>query len=237
MPIGAQNPILLAVQQVFPNRAPHEHRIVRDNIEAAYSQPPRHYHTVKHLNEMLEHMSRHVVLNKQAFLAALLFHDVVYEPHRSAPGYVGLSNEQESALLCKQILHIGGVDEATMARAKELILMTETHKAPDDDEEALLFMDIDMAIVGAPERRYREYAGQNAREYLSAFTPEQYLMGRTAFLTRVQESKTPVFKTKHFASREKQADENIAWELKHLVEIVAAAAMTNHVAEYKYDWT
>ena len=236
MPIGAQNPILLAVQQVFPNRAPYEHRMVQENIVAAYSQPHRHYHTVKHLNEMLELTGKHVVLNKQAFLAALLFHDVVYEPQRSAPGYVGLSNEQESALLCKQILQIGGVGAATIERAQELILMTETHKAPEGDEEALLFMDIDMAIVGAPERRYREYAGQNAREYLSAFTPEQYLMGRSAFLTHAQDGKTPIFKTKHFTEREQQADANIAWELKHLVEITAAAAMTNHVANYKYDW-
>lgn len=236
MHTGRDNPILLAVQQVFPNRTEFDQRVIQQNLEQAYTQPHRHYHTMKHLQEMLELTGQHKLENKRAFLAALLFHDLVYEPERYSPVYTGLSNEQESALLCEQILRIGGVDEKTIARAKELILMTETHKAPEGDEEAKLFMDIDMAIVGAPERRYHEYAGQNAREYLHAFPPEQYLMGRAGFLTKTAEKDGPIFKTKHFANREEQARENIAWEMNHLVEIVAAAAMTNHVADYKYDW-
>ena len=235
MPMGDQNPILLAVQQVFPNRTSYDQRVIFENLREAYSQPHRPYHTQKHLKEMLELTNKFPLQHKRAFLAALLFHDVVYEPARYAPDYVGLSNEQESALICEQVLRVGGVDEKTIARAKDLILMTETHKAPEGDEEALLFMDIDMAIVGAKHRRYSEYAGQNAREFLSAFPAEKYFTGRSMFLTHAKD-KSPIFKTAHFADREKQAHENIAWELKHLGEIIVAAAMTNHVANYKPDY-
>lgn len=235
MAIGDQNPILLAVRQVFPNRTPYDQRRIFDTISQAYTAPHRHYHTTKHLEEMLALTAKFELKDKPAFLAALLFHDIVYEAQRYSPDHKGLSNEQESALICEQMLRAGGVHEATIARAKELILMTETHKAPDGDEEALLFMDIDMAIVGAPERRYHEYACQNAREYLAAFAPDKYYMGRTMFLTH-HKDKSPIFKTTHFADREKQAHENIAWELEHLGEIVAAAAFTNHVAGYQPDY-
>ena len=145
MRMGDQNPILLAVRQVFPNRTPYRQREIHEQLTAAYSQPHRYYHTTKHLTEMLELTDRFVLKNKPAFLAALLFHDVVYEPERYAPDYAGLSNEQESALICEQVLRANGVNEQIIARAKELILMTEKHKAPEDDEEALLFVDIDMA--------------------------------------------------------------------------------------------
>lgn len=224
------NPVVDAIRVVFADRGPYEHEKIYEDLKRTYGQSHRHYHTLRHITEMLEISQDFELNDKKAFLAAVLYHDYIYEAERYAPNYVGMSNEQESAVRAQSILLNNGVPPEIVFRAKELILMTQTHKAPEDDHEAWLFMDTDMSIIGASQRRYSEYAGGNAREFLQVFMPETYLKGRTFFL---EGAKSPIFKTAQFAGREAQAQENIQWELKHLTELASAAFMANYVTHHK----
>lgn len=215
--------VLGAVKEVFEGKNAEFHQAVSSGIVASYRQHPRHYHTLRHIGEMLELTERFDPENRKAFLAAILYHDIIYDPHRYAPGFQGDSNEKASADICRQALSEAGLDKVIIERAEKLILWTQKHDAPSDDEEAKLFMDIDMAIVGSPPARYQEYCVATAKEFLTVFTPEQYLAGRSAFLTATKDKK-PVFKTAHFADREDQAAQNMAWELANIGAVVAMAS-------------
>jgi len=63
-----------------------------------------------------------------------------------------------------------------------LILKTKTHDA-GDDPDAEVFLDADLAILGANEAAYRIYAEQIRQEY--AWVPEsEYRTGRRQILTK-----------------------------------------------------
>lgn len=218
--------ILKAIQEIFTNRGPEFHDKVLKYVERRYGESHRHYHTMRHIGECLTANENFSIKDRKAFLAAEVFHDIDYEIGRYAPGHKGESNEAISAKVCEEFLTEGGVEQKIIDRAKELIIMTQTHKAPDGDDEARLFMDIDMSIVGKSAPRYQEYCLDTAREYLSLFPADAYLAGRKHFLTGAVDKK-PIFKTQHYASHEDQAAANIRWELANIESIVATAAALN----------
>lgn len=207
-----------AIKEVFATQSDEFQSARLAEIVERYSEPHRHYHTLTHICEMLE-MAKKFDITDTAFLAAILYHDIVYEPGRYAPGYPGPSNEQDSADFCKEVLSAAQLDKTIIKRASDLIVMTQTHAAPEDDHEARLFMDIDMAIVGANPFRYEEYCYATTKEFLTVFTPEQYLAGRSHFLKHTKDQ-TPVFKTAYFEDREAPAMQNMTWELANLQTIV-----------------
>ena len=211
-----------AIVEIFRERDQLFHRKVYDDLKRDYSEPQRHYHTLRHIGEMLTHANSYDLNQRKAFLAAILYHDAVYEPERYVPGFTGPSNEQASADKCTAVLLKGGVDQATIERAAELIIFTQTHKAPDDDHEAKLFMDIDMSILGTSHQRYSEYAAATAKEYLSVFPPEGYFKGRQNFLRKALDQ-PPVFKTQDFLGLEFAARVNMRWELVALYRLVQEA--------------
>lgn len=225
-------PVYHAVRQIFTDRPPEFHRAETARIHAAYGQKHRHYHTVTHLQEMLAEAKAHEIDDKRAFLAAILYHDYLYEPHRYAKDFQGPSNENVSAMICVETLVHGGVNPMTALCAGELIRMTESHKAPEGDAEAMLFMDIDMAILGAPHKRYIEYAGGVAREFMSAIPAQDYMTGRMMFLDKIRKT-APIFRTDHFDHVQEQVIKNVEWELVNLPQLMVTAALTNQVAGFQ----
>lgn len=126
---------------------------------AAYAQPQRHYHTQQHLAECLANFE---AVMKQATRpgeveAALWFHDAVYDVHAS-------DNEMRSADWAEQALRQVGLPGTVIARVCALVLATAHHAAPVTADEQLL-VDIDLAILGAPAERFREYETQVRQEY------------------------------------------------------------------------
>lgn len=210
-----------AVAEVFTKAsAPQLKKLVKE-LSGDYSEGPRFYHTFEHIAEMLSLMKNFALPleNKQAFKAAVLYHDCIYDPARYRPKYESISNESQSAIICFNALENFGVKKDTARRARDLILMTEDHVAPEGDHEAALFLDLDMAILGMPRSRYEFYARGTAREFLSVLTPDEYLQGRQAFLKGVLK-RDAIFKTQEFTRMEIAARENIAWELENLDAIV-----------------
>lgn len=130
-----------------------------ESLLRRYDEPQRKYHTVRHLDECLAHFDAYRALaqNPAALEAALWFHDAVYEPLRQ-------DNEARSAELATRVLSHAGVPAATSARVAALIMATR-HEAHELTGDTTLIADIDLAILGAPPARYREYAAQVRQEY------------------------------------------------------------------------
>lgn len=149
----------------------------------SYQSPPRHYHTIDHVVEVArwyQVVARELGWTRpsEVFLA-VLFHDAVY--HAGAR-----DNEQRSAAVAvdavQRWLGDAGIDTG---RVVQLIELTARHGglgAGDVDTEAALFLDCDMAVLGAPAGVYERYEQGVAAEYLAVYPPELYAQGRRRFL-------------------------------------------------------
>ena len=180
---------------------------------AAYSEPHRHYHDQRHLDECLAQLDNVHGLgerDRRLLRWAILWHDAVYQP--------GLrNNELQSAELALSDLAGCGVPEEESAEVARLILLTERHRADPDDRLGALMVSIDLAILGSDPDRYREYAADVRHEY--AHVPEPlWRTGRALVLKRMLET-DPLFPDSDFHDRlEARARRNMEDELKALGE-------------------
>lgn len=145
---------------------------------ARWREPHRHYHTLQHLGECMEHFAqaRHLAAAPGEIALALWFHDAVYDVHRK-------DSEELSAALARRAMREAGAAEEACGRVAALVLATRHDAQPAPGDEALL-TDIDLAILGAAPARFGEYERQVRREY--AHVPDEaFRAGRTALLRRL----------------------------------------------------
>ncbi len=170
-------------------------------LESAYAEPPRAYHHFGHVRAVLAHCQqvadgpgwRKPV---EVYLAAL-YHDAVYVAGRK-------DNEACSARLAAHAitrwLPQQGVD---VGRVEQLILLTARHgdlAADEVDEEAALFLDCDMAILGAPVDVFDAYHRGVADEYADVVPGFLYRAGRRRFL-KAMLARPRIFLSAYFHDR------------------------------------
>jgi predicted metal-dependent HD superfamily phosphohydrolase len=174
---------------------------------AAYQQAQRHYHTLAHLEHMLDLVHESGNARAEA-LWATWYHDVIYRPGRN-------DNEKRSAELAGARMASLGVSPECIDRARQIILATRSHTFAGIDPILQGVLDADMAILGAPPERYREYCEQVRREF--GWTPGPlFERGRRHFIEAVL-AQERVFATDWFFQRfEAQARTNLAAELERL---------------------
>jgi predicted metal-dependent HD superfamily phosphohydrolase len=155
----------------------------REAIAAAYATPPRAYHDLHHVGEVLRHYTdvaqgpgwSHPL--DVAF--AVLYHDAIYVAGAK-------DNEVRSADLARAQLAqwpMAGVDADRVAR---LIELTARHGAlsledvPDD--QTRLFLDCDMAILGAEPTVFDAYDRGITAEYRGVVPGWLFTINRKRFL-------------------------------------------------------
>jgi len=152
-------------------------------LEAAYATPPRAYHHFGHVRAVLQHCQQVAdgpgwQQPAEVYLA-VLYHDAVYQAGRK-------DNEARSAQLAVQaIADVPALAQLDAARVEQLIMLTARHGAlgPDEvDAEAALFLDCDMAILGAPAEVFDAYDRGVAEEYRGVVPGFLYRAGRRRFL-------------------------------------------------------
>ncbi|WBO83586.1 HD domain-containing protein [Hymenobacter yonginensis] len=181
-------------------------------LTKAYEAPGRHYHTLTHIRALLDAVDKAAAqLHDPAVVQlAVWFHDAVYEALRS-------DNEAKSAELAREFLATTSLSAERQARVAFLIERTHDHTQPQppDDPDLLFFLDADLAILGASEARYQEYARQVRQEY--RLVPGLlYRRGRRKVLQKLLEAPvlyhTPGFREQLDAA----ARRNLAQELRTL---------------------
>ena len=160
-------------------------------LQAAYATPPRAYHDLRHVHEVLHHY--HSVAAGPGWVQpdevrlAVLYHDAVHEPGSG-------DNEARSAELAMD--HIArwlpdsDIDAARVAR---LIRLTARHgdlvRADLADDpvpaDACHFLDCDMAILGAGPAAFDAYDRAIATEYRSVMPAWLFKLKRRRFLKRL----------------------------------------------------
>jgi predicted metal-dependent HD superfamily phosphohydrolase len=152
-------------------------------LEAAYAMPPRAYHNFHHVQAVLRHYDAVAAgpgwqQPAEAWLA-VLYHDAIYEAgHRD--------NEARSAELA--IEHIArwlpeaGVDAQRVAALIDLTARHGQLARDDVDRDVALFLDCDMAILGAEPADFDAYDRGIAAEYRGTVPAWMYRLNRRRFL-------------------------------------------------------
>jgi predicted metal-dependent HD superfamily phosphohydrolase len=167
---------------LLPFALPPEQRAA---IEAAYALPPRAYHNLGHVGEVLRHYADVAAgpgWSRAAEVAfAVLYHDAIYVAGEK-------DNEARSAVLARE--HLArwwpDVDAGFVA---QLIALTARHGSlsPADvpDQDARLFLDCDMAILGADPAVFDAYDRGIAAEYRGVVPGWMFAINRKRFLKGV----------------------------------------------------
>jgi predicted metal-dependent HD superfamily phosphohydrolase len=185
----------------------------RAALRERLAEPHRAYHGQSHIDSMLRGMQALPGLAHPAAMElAIWYHDAIYDP-------AATDNEARSAALLRADLS-GLVHPQVIGVAAEMIRASAAHAiAPDTPEnwrrDVALFLDLDLAILGAPEPDYDAYERGIAAEY-EPVHGAAYHPGRAAFL-RGMLNRPRLFLTDRFHDTlDAAARANIARALAHL---------------------
>ncbi len=132
------------------------------DLVACHDQPPRRYHTTRHLDEMLAEVDRLVDLDggavPPAVVLAVATHDAVYDP-------TAADNEARSADLAIDLLTAWDVDTDVVDEVARLVRLTAQHDAAAGDRAGSLLVDADLWILASPGDRYDDYRADVRAEY------------------------------------------------------------------------
>ena len=133
-------------------------------VRAMHEGDDRGYHAWSHPLDMIETLQpiRRLIRDRLALLAAIVTHDAIYDPRRQ-------DNEEQSALYAERRL-ANVLPEKSLRHTARMIRATATHRPQDDLSEddlsdTLHFLDLDLSILGADQRRFDAYEAGVRHEY------------------------------------------------------------------------
>jgi predicted metal-dependent HD superfamily phosphohydrolase len=187
---------------------------MRRKLRDMYGAPDRHYHAVSHIEDLLALAERHadLVTDPEVTEAAIWFHDAILDTRRS-------DNEARSAALAREWL-TGLAEPDRIDRVAGMIEATARHEVPaglggEQRDQVLLFLDMDLSILGADAARFDAYEAAVRREY--DWVPEDaWRKGRADVLRRFLD-RDAIFATPRFHTQcEAQARDNLERSLARL---------------------
>ncbi len=187
---------------------------LKPDLMAAYQAPGRRYHNWDHIEALLKDFHRLADhwRHPEAVETAIFWHDVIYVA-------MSPTNEADSAALMQNRLK-GRADRAVIAYADALVLATADHAVPYDIPSELaadcaLFLDMDMAILGAEPGAFDRY-DTAIREEFAVVPDDQYRLRRAevleGFLRRDDLYLTETFRQSH----DRQARDNLKRAISRL---------------------
>ncbi|MBD2439066.1 hypothetical protein [Nostoc sp. FACHB-110] len=180
-------------------------------LVAAYSTPERHYHTLQHVEHVLNTVDvlQGYTRNLSAVQLAAWFHDVVYDNQAE-------DNEEKSADYACELLSDLSLPQSAIATITRLILDTKHHQATVNDEDTYVLLDADLAILAANPGQYKEYTDSIRQEY--AWVSEaDYIQSRTQFLKKLLQRRYIYFTPLMWEFAEPAARANLQHEIQNLV--------------------
>jgi predicted metal-dependent HD superfamily phosphohydrolase len=181
-------------------------------ILSRHSESHRYYHNMSHLIDLMQLLNEyeHHLIDKNAVILSILFHDIIYNPSSDR-------NEDDSASLWLSLFE-NLIQPDLMEKVRYYIMATKAHDVSSSfDDDLKLFIDMDMSIVGRDEADYYLYASKIRKEYIH-IDRQEYMTKRAQFLRSVfSENEKYIFASEIFRNRyEKQARDNMKWECQYL---------------------
>lgn len=175
-----------------------------------YTERNRVYHNTTHLLEIFTLLDEFApqITQPDAVDWAVFYHDAVYHALKK-------DNEPRSAQLANKVMTQLKLPQPLIAFTEQLIWATQNHIAPLPDINLHLFLDADLAILGAAPGKYAHYAQAIRTEY--KIVPDfMYQPGRKRVLQHLLNKPTLYYTPQMQARFEKQARINMQQELSRL---------------------
>ena len=182
-------------------------KAIFNDLVDAYSDRTRQYHNLEHIQHLLNLLEEVKDLCECFFGLQLTawFHDYIYIPQAR-------DNEVQSALYAAEILNKLGLEPKITELVTQIIISTQNHQPLIQSVDNLIFLDLDLAILGASPDKYNEYAQKIRKEY-SHKCDRDYFRGRKQVLTEFL-SRPKIYYTDYFYRKfEQQARRNIEAKL------------------------
>jgi predicted metal-dependent HD superfamily phosphohydrolase len=198
---------LLEQLQVDPNLG----ETIFANLIKAYSGTARHYHNLHHLQHILNSLTevRESISNFPALQLCAWFHDYIYDPQ-------AVDNEMESAIAAEKILSRLRINFDTLRLVQQIILSTRKHEPFLEGTDNLIFLDVDLSILGTSADRYLAYSQAIRQEY-SYLSDRDYQQGRKQVLTQFL-ARERIYYTDYFYQKlESTARKNLQTEINSLI--------------------
>lgn len=190
---------------------PQQQQTLFSELVKRYSSGQRVYHNTAHLFEIFTLLDEFepLITQPDAVGWAVFYHDAIYNPLRK-------DNEVRSAKLARRIMNSLHLPAPDTDFTVQLILATQNHLATLPDINMHLFLDADLAILGAEPEKYARYAQAIRTEY--RLVPDiLYRPGRKRVLQHLL-AKPALYYTLQMQARfEQQARINMQHELETLL--------------------
>lgn len=177
------------------------------DLYQAYSDKTRNYHNLNHIQYLLNLIQEvKSIANRPSIIQlAAWFHDYVYHPQAQ-------DNEIKSAIYTEKILKSLNIAPDTIQSVKQIILSTQKHQPLINNIDNLIFLDVDLAILGASSEQYAKYAQAIRQEYFW-LSDLSYKQGRKRVLTNFL-SRARIYYTDYFYQQlERTARANLTAEI------------------------
>ncbi len=169
----------------------------------------RKHHNIAHIADMLGEFDtiKSDLDNPDSVEAAIWYHDAIYDSSEK-------NNEEESMCLMKESFVKIEVPDDFIENTGELILVTKHDKKPLE-KDAMYLVDLDLSILGKPEREFDEYE-RNIRDEYFWVDEDDFRAGRKRLLQSFLDRES-IYSTDTFKKRfEDQARVNISRSIKKL---------------------
>lgn len=180
-----------------------------DEITIHYSNESRHYHTLLHLENLVNQLEniRLEIKNWDVVLFTLFYHDIIYVATNS-------DNEEKSAELAADRMKKMKVPNEMIELCINQIIATKTH-VHSNESDTNYFTDADLSILGQCWEDYTEYF-KNVRKEYAVYPDILYNPGRIKVLNHFL-SMDRIFKTDYFYNNlESKAKQNLQLEIDYL---------------------
>ncbi|HEU5114762.1 MAG TPA: pantetheine-phosphate adenylyltransferase [Candidatus Paceibacterota bacterium] len=180
-----------------------------EKLVETYLDRRRAYHNLEHIVTMLDLLEAHFGRNEfwPEIALAIWFHDYVYDPRAS-------DNEERSVEASRHYVSFLTCSRGRPGVVERLILATKHNKMPQNREEAII-IDLDLAILGAPEKAFNEYCGGIMSEY-EHVPPRKFVEGRIRVLTYFLKREPLYYTAKMRSLLDTQARKNLRRAISEL---------------------
>jgi len=174
------------------------------DLARCYGEPVRHYHTLRHVRRCLRYfdLARDVIPQPDRVELALWCHDVIYVPGAR-------DNEARSADWFRRWAD----DRIALGELVCEMILATRHTCAPDELDARFACDIDLAMLGAPRRQFREN-GVRLRAERPDLDDRAYDLHERMLLGRLL-ARPRIYLTDFFhAQCEARARRNLSWRLR-----------------------
>lgn len=181
-----------------------------DSLVDSYSQDARSYHNLQHVDDLFRLLEniRNSSKDINVLQFSTWFHDYIYDPQ-------DLDNEAKSAVCAAKYLDRLKIDSQTIEAVTEIILSTRKHQPLIEGIDNQIFLDLDLAILGAESNKYQKYAQAIRQEY-SYLGDRDYQQGRQKVLTNFLSRERIYFTHNFYQQLESTARKNLQMEINYL---------------------